>query len=195
MESAEPINTVQLVSDATPPLTALHEQYLAEDPDYLAEDMAIHVAEEVARILEFRGLPQIELARRMKVSRSYVSRFLGAPPNMTLRSIANVGLALGVQPRVVFPSRIESHVIWPREAHGPQFLPGFEPAGNPHIAVSTANDSQKPVNGDSEWPSHKNFAHTFPQSAGTSPEPSGIQSPPPNSSLLLPSFSPPSTVL
>jgi len=74
---------------------------MTTDAEYVAEDMALEFAESVSRIMESRGMTRAELARKMGVSRSYVTRMLQAPPNMTLKTLAAVGLALDVAPRVV----------------------------------------------------------------------------------------------
>lgn len=96
------------MNPAVPPLNQLHDRDLVSDPDYLAEDMALDLTEDISRILQFRGLTRADLSRAMGVSRSYITRMLGSPPNMTLRTIAAAGIALGVRPRIVFPHNIES---------------------------------------------------------------------------------------
>jgi transcriptional regulator with XRE-family HTH domain len=85
-----------------PLLNELHERDLASDPDYLAEDLALDVTEDISRIMQFRGLSRSDLARGMNVNRSYITKMLKAPPNMTLRTIALAGIALGVRSRIVF---------------------------------------------------------------------------------------------
>ena len=94
--SAGPMSEVPL-------FTRQHQEWMATDPEYLAEDMALNLAETISRIMELRAISKSELARRMGVSRSYVTRLLQAPPNMTLKTLATVGLALGVVPRIDFP--------------------------------------------------------------------------------------------
>ena len=78
-----------------------------QDPEYVAEELALRIAEDAARIMHQKGLNRSQLARQMGVSRAYVTRFFDAPPNMTLRSIARLALALGAFPemRLRRPSR------------------------------------------------------------------------------------------
>ena len=68
------------------------------DPEFIAETMALRFAEEVARKIEARGISRAQLARNMGVSRAYITRILDAPPNLTLQSIAKIALALDMQP-------------------------------------------------------------------------------------------------
>ncbi len=71
-----------------------------KDPEYVAEELALRIAEDAARIMHQKGLTRSQLARQMGVSRAYVTRFFDAPPNMTLRSIARLALALGAFPEM-----------------------------------------------------------------------------------------------
>lgn len=65
-------------------------------PKFVAESLALTVAEQVAELLLERGMNQTDLAGAMGVSRSHVSSILNAPPNMTLLTLARLGIALQV---------------------------------------------------------------------------------------------------
>ncbi len=73
---------------------------LSHDPEFVADGLALALAEEIVKAMKESGLSNAELARRMEVSRSYVTRILDAPPNLTLMSISKVALALGLTPEV-----------------------------------------------------------------------------------------------
>jgi len=73
---------------------------LADDPEYVAEGLALRLMEQIVRRMDEEGLSPAELADKLGVSRAYVSKFLNAPPNLTLRSLAAVALALGARPQV-----------------------------------------------------------------------------------------------
>ena len=73
---------------------------LAHDPEFVANGLALALAEDVAGALVDAKISKAELARRMGVSRSYVTRVLDAPPNLTLMSISKVALALGLTPEI-----------------------------------------------------------------------------------------------
>lgn len=70
------------------------------DPEFIAEGLAIKVTEEMLGCLEKKGQTQTWLAQKMGVSRALISRILNAPPNMTLLTIAKIAVALGVTPDV-----------------------------------------------------------------------------------------------
>ncbi|GEM_PF-5536042 len=74
---------------------------LANDPEYIAEGLAMDVTDGMLELLAERGLTQSWLAQEMGVSRARVSRILNASPNMTLLTIARIAVALGVKPDVL----------------------------------------------------------------------------------------------
>ena len=73
---------------------------LSHDPEFVSDGLALALAEDIAKAMKDSGVSNAELARRMEVSRSYVTRILDAPPNLTLMSISKVALALGLKPEV-----------------------------------------------------------------------------------------------
>ena len=82
-------------------LQEAHERFL-KDPEYVAELMALSVAQHIAKTLLDEGLTQRALARRLGVSEAYLSRVLSGHPNMTLKTMAKLSLALGLMPAVSF---------------------------------------------------------------------------------------------
>lgn len=74
------------------------------DPEFIAEGLAIDVIEEALEILERRGGTQSSLAQTMGVSRQSVSRMFNAPSNLTLLSIARIAVALEIEPKVILDS-------------------------------------------------------------------------------------------
>ena len=89
--------------DPEPMLDRYAREY-ANDPEYVAEGLAIKVTEEILECLELKGLNQSCLAEQMGVSRAHVSRILNAWPNMTLLTIAKIAVALNVKPDVCLDS-------------------------------------------------------------------------------------------
>lgn len=59
------------------------------------ETLIFDATEEIARVMNERGLTQRQLADLLGKSESRVSRLLGGRENVTLRSIANVATVLG----------------------------------------------------------------------------------------------------
>ena len=91
-----PLGKTQQTYD--PPIGFLDEAVaeLADDPEFVADGLALEFAERVARAMKRQGVTKAELGRRMGVSRAYTTRILDAPPNLTLLSMAKVSLALGL---------------------------------------------------------------------------------------------------
>ena len=85
----------------------LLEQWVREyehDPEFIADGLAADVIEEALRLLQEGNHTQTWLAGEMGVSRAHVSRLFNAPPNLTLLSIARLGVALGVKPKIFLDS-------------------------------------------------------------------------------------------
>ena len=77
-----------------------YAQEYANDPEFVAEGLAIKITEEMLECLERKNLNQSWLAEQMGVSRAHVSRLLNARPNMTLLTISKIAVALGVKPDI-----------------------------------------------------------------------------------------------
>lgn len=74
------------------------------DPEFIADGLAADVIEEALRLLQEGNHTQTWLAGEMGVSRAHVSRLFNAPPNLTLLSIARLGVALRVKPKILLDS-------------------------------------------------------------------------------------------
>lgn len=70
-----------------------------KDPDFVAEGLAIAIIENALYAMQLKGITQSQLAAAMGIPKSQVSRIFNAPPNLTLRSIARIALALEVTPQ------------------------------------------------------------------------------------------------
>ncbi len=104
-------SAIQAYEDAPEKVSAegpgLLENTIAEyeaDADFVAEALAIGVIEQATRIMELRSITRSELADKMGVSRARVAQIFNAPPNLTLRSIASMAIALGTKPYVSLSS-------------------------------------------------------------------------------------------
>ncbi len=89
----------------------LIEKWVAEyekDPEFVAEGLASETIEEVLRHLK-GDKSQTWLAEVMGVHKQQVSRWLNAPTNLTLLSIARMAVALDLKPRVILDS--QAHFI------------------------------------------------------------------------------------
>lgn len=77
---------------------AEYDAVFANEPEYVAEGLALRLAEQIVQLMDEKHLSRAELAETMGVSRAYITKVLNAPPNLTLRSIAAVAIALGAKP-------------------------------------------------------------------------------------------------
>lgn len=64
------------------------------DPAFVADFLAMRIADEVDSMMVANGITKAELARRLGVSRAYVTQLLGGKPNMTLTTLAKIAIAL-----------------------------------------------------------------------------------------------------
>ena len=79
------------------------EKYVQEyqnDPEFIADGLAVDIIEQLLALLKKKGLTQSWLAEQMDVSKAHISKLLSAPPNMTLITLAKIASALGVSPKV-----------------------------------------------------------------------------------------------
>ena len=72
------------------------------DPDFIAEGLSLELMEQATVLMDAAGITRAELAQRMGVSKPYVTRLFRAPANLTLRSLAQIALALDAALTVSF---------------------------------------------------------------------------------------------
>lgn len=63
------------------------------------ETLIVDVTEALAAAIEHAGISRTELAERLNASKGHVSQVLNGSRNMTLRTLADLCLALKLQPR------------------------------------------------------------------------------------------------
>lgn len=89
---------------------------LSGDPEFLKElrqeELILEVTEVLTRALSDVGLKQSELADRMGKTKGFVSQLFAGGRNLTLRTLSDVSLALGLRPRLKLCSETE----WTRYA-------------------------------------------------------------------------------
>lgn len=92
------------------------------DPDYIAEQLVLRIGEMMVECMELRRLSRSELAERMNVSKAYVTKLLDGKPNMTVRTLANVAVALDasvdVKLRCRFPRPSEKEWLNKEDCEG-----------------------------------------------------------------------------
>ena len=69
-----------------------------ETPEYQAEKMAFQIALRIGELLDEINIPRRDLAKKLKVSKSYVTQILQGKNNMTILSLCKIANALNVEP-------------------------------------------------------------------------------------------------
>ncbi len=69
------------------------------DPDFIYEGLKYDLSEQLKKLMEAKGITKKELAKKMGVSPSYISKIFGAD-NISLRTVAKVLAALEVDARI-----------------------------------------------------------------------------------------------
>lgn len=64
------------------------------------EKLILDVTESVFEQLELQGKSKADLAKCMNRSNAYITQILNGSRNMTLRTLADIAFALGVEPRL-----------------------------------------------------------------------------------------------
>ncbi len=72
------------------------EEKYKDDPEYVAEGIFLETMEKILAVMDYHNISKAELAERMSVSRAYISKLFNNSTNLTLETLAKIGLALGV---------------------------------------------------------------------------------------------------
>lgn len=75
---------------------------ILESPDYWLEHLQDDLYGQVVTYLEKEKMNQTQFAEKLGVSKGYVSQIMNGHFNYTVRKLIELGLAIGVVPRVVF---------------------------------------------------------------------------------------------
>jgi len=64
------------------------------DPDFVYEQLLLDVNERILTAMERAGVRKADLAERLGTSRAYITKLLGGPENLTLKTLVRVAMAL-----------------------------------------------------------------------------------------------------
>jgi len=95
-----------------------------DHPDFVAHQVLLDLNEQILARMNELGLRNKDLADLLGVARSYVSRLLDGRPNLTIRSLAAIAIALDVQLTV----SLQPRAIRSWGAESPDWLGSFETA-------------------------------------------------------------------
>lgn len=78
---------------------------LENDPEYQAESISIDLAIKINEKMNEKKISRAELAKKLHVSKAYISQVLQGKNNMTLLTICKLGAALDLDPKVLFEDK------------------------------------------------------------------------------------------
>lgn len=84
---------------------------LEDDLEFVTEEMAFDFVNEIRRVMKEHKISQSALAHRLGKSRAYVSKVLNYNPNMTIRSLAMISLALDTRLRWTRPRMVDKDAV------------------------------------------------------------------------------------
>lgn len=79
------------------PLIEAKIEQFRDHPNFVAHQVLLDLNEQMLARMSELGLRNTDLANLLGVSRSYVSRLLDGRPNLTVRSLAAIAIALNTQ--------------------------------------------------------------------------------------------------
>ena len=114
-----------------------------EDPGFLAHQLLIRVTEEIARLMDAKGITRTELAQRLGVKPPLVTRILQGQPNITILTLVRLAVALDVGIGIEFGTTSWEHAedsnkTWERSHWIPQATTAEELGANVYNFPSAA---------------------------------------------------------
>ena len=70
---------------------------LKNDPEFLLESLLVDIGEEISKFMDLRGFSNADLAKALGVHRSRITRILNGSPNLTVKSLVGIAVALGAK--------------------------------------------------------------------------------------------------
>ena len=65
-----------------------------DDPEFVLEGVLLDTNDQICARMNELGVTRAELAQRLGVSRQYITKLLNGKPNLTLRSLVDIAMAL-----------------------------------------------------------------------------------------------------
>lgn len=78
------------------------------DLEFRTEEVIIEFTEKVVAAMRERDMSRVELAQRLGVSKSFVTKLLNGNPNLTIRTMVSLAAALGCELLVDIQPRAKS---------------------------------------------------------------------------------------
>jgi len=83
----------------------MYKEY-ENDPEFMKGLMVTNFLSEVYEIMENNHITKSELAKRMKVSRQYITKLFTGYANFTLMTLVQISIALGVKPEIKLKGKV-----------------------------------------------------------------------------------------
>lgn len=74
--------------------------------EWAQEGLILEVSERIHELLEREGISKAELAERLGISKARISQLFDGSRNLTLRSLADIGWALGIEFKLEIGKRV-----------------------------------------------------------------------------------------
>lgn len=75
------------------------------DPDYVASGLIVDLTEEISAVMEERKMNRSALAKKLKCSTAYITKLLRGEENLTIKKIAQIAIALELEPKISLDGR------------------------------------------------------------------------------------------
>lgn len=77
-------------------------EVLRDDPVFMREGVILGITEQIVALMEQQGLKRVELAARLNKTPGFVTKLLSGRNNFTLKTLVEIGRALGRELKVTF---------------------------------------------------------------------------------------------
>lgn len=79
-----------------------------DDPEFIAEGIILEFTEKIVSIMQEKNINRAELAKRLGVSKAFVTKLLNGNPNLTIKSMVSIAKTLGCELNIdIFPEGFE----------------------------------------------------------------------------------------
>jgi transcriptional regulator with XRE-family HTH domain len=92
-------------------------QEFREDVDFSVEELVLDLTERIVAVMKDSGINRTELAKRLGVSKAFITKLLNGNPNLTIRTMVSIAKSLGCEVSIdICPEGLEvRRVFSPRK--------------------------------------------------------------------------------
>lgn len=90
--------------------------------DYETEKVILTLTEKIVEFMENNNISRVEMAKRLGVSKAFVTKILNGNPNLTIKSMVSIAIALGCELAIdICPEGVK---VW--KVYTPPTVRGFD---------------------------------------------------------------------